>query len=66
MEHEPRISIDYLAGRSLAVGPFKEWYVAFDWIYDKLFVKPYLAISHVLRSDPFDHTIGLIPRLVKG
>lgn len=34
MEHEPRISIDYLAGRSLAVGPFKEWYVAFDWIYD--------------------------------
>lgn len=34
MEHEPRISIDYLAGRSLAVGPFREWYVAFDWIYD--------------------------------
>ncbi|SDS74953.1 nucleoside-specific channel-forming protein [Pseudomonas sp. Z003-0.4C(8344-21)] len=34
MEHEPRISIDYLAGRSLAIGPFKEWYVAFDWIYD--------------------------------
>lgn len=25
MEHEPRISIDYLAGRSLAIGPFKEW-----------------------------------------
>ena len=34
MEHEPRISIDSLSGRSLAIGPFKEWYVAFDWIYD--------------------------------
>lgn len=28
MEHEPRISIDYLAGRSLAIGPFKEWYLS--------------------------------------
>lgn len=34
MEHEPRISIDQLSGRSLAFGPFKEWYLAFDWIYD--------------------------------
>ncbi len=44
------------------------WYAAwgFDWLYDKLFVKPYLAISHLLRKDPIDQTIGLIPRLVKG
>ncbi|MCS4061312.1 nucleoside-specific channel-forming protein [Pseudomonas putida] len=34
MEHEPRISIDGLAGRSFAFGPFKEFYVAFDWLYD--------------------------------
>ncbi|WP_226505993.1 NADH-quinone oxidoreductase subunit L [Pseudomonas sp. MWU16-30317] len=44
------------------------WYAAwgFDWLYDKLFVKPYLAISHLLRKDPIDQTIGLIPQLVKG
>jgi nucleoside-specific channel-forming protein len=34
MEHEPRISIDSLLGKSLAVGPFKEFYLAFDWLYD--------------------------------
>ncbi|GGM28804.1 nucleoside-specific channel-forming protein Tsx [Pseudomonas asuensis] len=34
MEHEPRISIDELVGRKLGFGPFKEFYVAFDWIYD--------------------------------
>ncbi|PTB18794.1 nucleoside-specific channel-forming protein Tsx [Trinickia symbiotica] len=34
-EQEPRISIDHLVGRSLAIGPVKEWYVAFDWIYDQ-------------------------------
>ncbi|WPP01824.1 NADH-quinone oxidoreductase subunit L [Pseudomonas sp. HR96] len=44
------------------------WYAAwgFDWIYDKLLVKPYLAISHILRRDPLDRTIGLIPRLAKA
>ncbi|MBU9686705.1 nucleoside-specific channel-forming protein Tsx [Burkholderia gladioli] len=34
-EQEPRVSIDHLLGKSLAIGPFKEWYVAFDWIYDQ-------------------------------
>ncbi len=34
MEHEPRVSIDELLGRKLGFGPFKEFYVAFDWIYD--------------------------------
>ncbi|MBD8496392.1 NADH-quinone oxidoreductase subunit L [Pseudomonas syringae] len=51
-------------GRLLSAWWFAAW--GFDWVYDKLFVKPYLAISHMLRSDPFDRIIGLIPRLVKG
>ncbi|MDY7792734.1 nucleoside-specific channel-forming protein Tsx [Burkholderia ubonensis] len=34
-EQEPRVSIDDLVGRRLGFGPFKEWYVAFDWIYDQ-------------------------------
>jgi len=51
-------------GRLLSAWWFAAW--GFDWIYDKLFVKPYLAISHVLRKDPLDQTIGLIPRMAKG
>ncbi|WDY59897.1 NADH-quinone oxidoreductase subunit L [Pseudomonas sp. PSKL.D1] len=44
------------------------WYAAwgFDWIYDKLFVKPYLLICHILRKDPVDRSIGLIPRMARG
>jgi nucleoside-specific channel-forming protein len=34
-EQAPRVSIDSLAGRQLGFGPFKEWYAAFDWIYDQ-------------------------------
>ncbi|AJY41030.1 nucleoside-specific channel-forming protein Tsx [Burkholderia humptydooensis] len=34
-EQEPRVSIDDLLRRHLGFGPFKEWYVAFDWIYDQ-------------------------------
>jgi NADH-quinone oxidoreductase subunit L len=51
-------------GRVLSAWWFAAW--GFDWIYDKLFVKPYLWISHVLRRDPMDRGIGLVPRLVKG
>ncbi|MNT63651.1 NADH-quinone oxidoreductase subunit L [compost metagenome] len=51
-------------GRFLSAWWFAAW--GFDWIYDKLFVKPYLAISHILRKDPLDQTIGLIPRMAKG
>ena len=51
-------------GRVLSAWWFAAW--GFDWIYDKLLVKPYLWISHVLRRDPMDRGIGLVPRLVKG
>lgn len=51
-------------GRVLSAWWFAAW--GFDWIYDKLFVKPYLLISHMLRKDPVDRGIGLIPRLARG
>ena len=44
------------------------WYAAwgFDWLYDKLFVRPYLLICHLLGRDPIDRSIGLLPRLARG
>ncbi|WAF87923.1 NADH-quinone oxidoreductase subunit L [Metapseudomonas otitidis] len=44
------------------------WYAAwgFDWLYDKLFVKPYLLATRLLGNDPIDSGIGLIPRLIRG
>jgi NADH-quinone oxidoreductase subunit L len=42
---------------------FRWWQAAFgwDWLYDRLFVKPYLFIVHVNRNDAADQAIGLIP-----
>lgn len=37
----------------------------FDWLYDLLFVKPYLLLAHINRHDAIDKTWGLIPRLAK-
>lgn len=51
-------------GRVLSAWWFAAW--GFDWLYDKLFVKPYLLISHLLRKDPVDRGIGLIPRLARA
>ena len=45
------------------------WWLAgwgFDWLYDKLFVWPYLLICQLLGRDPIDRSIGLVPRLVRG
>ncbi|MGA4636548.1 MULTISPECIES: NADH-quinone oxidoreductase subunit L [Pseudomonas] len=51
-------------GRFLGAWWFAAW--GFDWIYDKLFVKPYLLITRLLGHDPIDSGIGLIPRIVRG
>ena len=42
---------------------FRWWQAAFgwDWLYDRLFVRPYLFIVHVNRHDAADQAIGLIP-----
>ncbi len=43
---------------------FRWWRAAFgwDWLYDHLFVKPYLYLVHVNRNDVADQAIGLIPK----
>ncbi|MCC6074257.1 NADH-quinone oxidoreductase subunit L [Pseudomonas sp. GCM10022188] len=44
------------------------WYAAwgFDWLYDKLFVKPYLLLCRLLGHDPVDVSIGVLPLLARG
>jgi len=51
-------------GRLLSALWFAAW--GFDWLYDKLFVRPYLLLCHLLRRDPIDRGIGLIPLLARG
>jgi NADH-quinone oxidoreductase subunit L len=42
---------------------FRWWRAAFgwDWLYDRLFVKPYLFLVYANRNDVADQAIGLIP-----
>nr|WP_298164946.1 NADH-quinone oxidoreductase subunit L [uncultured Pseudomonas sp.] len=51
-------------GRFLGAWWFAAW--GFDWLYDKLFVKPYLLACRLLGRDPIDRSIGVIPRLARG
>jgi NADH-quinone oxidoreductase subunit L len=39
------------------------WFVCwgFDWLYDLIFVKPFLLMTRLLRRDPVDKTFNLIP-----
>ena len=51
-------------GRFLSAWWFAAW--GFDWLYDMLFVRPYLLLCRLLGRDPIDRGIGLVPRLVRG
>lgn len=51
-------------GRLLSCLWLNGW--GFDWIYDKLFVQPYLFITKLLVKDPCDKAIGLIPLVIRG
>jgi len=51
-------------GRLLSAWWFAAW--GFDWIYDKLFVQPYLWLCRLLARDPIDATIRLVPRTARG
>lgn len=46
-------------GRFLSAWWFAAW--GFDWLYDKLFVQPYLLLCRVLQRDPIDRGIRVVP-----
>ena len=50
-------------GRLLTAWWFAAW--GFDWLYDKVFVQPYLWLTRILRRDPLDRTIGIVPVLAR-
>lgn len=50
-------------GRFFSVWWFHAW--GFDWLYDKIFVKPYLAIAKLLARDPFDAMINILALLAR-
>ena len=51
-------------GRFLSAWWFAAW--GFDWLYDKLFVQPFLRTSRLLAHDPFDRAMGAVPRIVRS
>ncbi|MCR3756577.1 MAG: NADH:quinone oxidoreductase subunit L [Sodalis sp. Ppy] len=50
-------------GRFFSVWWLHAW--GFDWLYDKIFVKPYLAVSRLLVHDPFNAMINIPALLVR-
>jgi len=62
---QPRL-LQWLEGTGLARLLSRYWYSAFgfDWLYDRLFVKPFLWAVRVNGQDVFDQIIGTIPVLL--
>ncbi len=52
-----------IASSSIGKVLTKFWFAAwgFDWLYDKILVKPYVFLAQILRKDPVDKTFNLIP-----
>ena len=38
----------------------------FDWLYDRLFVRPFVWLSRANRNDPIDRAIGVVPGALSG
>jgi NADH-quinone oxidoreductase subunit L len=51
------------AGRLLTALWLSGW--GFDWLYDRLLVKPYLLACRLLARDPLNSTMTLLPTLVR-
>ena len=58
---------------ALATNPATAWLGAlwknawgFDWIYDRLFVRPFVFLSRIMRNDPVDNAMNLVPATLSG
>ena len=58
---------------ALATNPATAWLGAlwknawgFDWIYDRLFVRPFVWLSRIARNDPVDGAMDLVPTALGG
>ena len=38
----------------------------FDWIYDRVFVRPFVWLSRINRDDPIDRAMNLVPATLSG
>ncbi|ACS86317.1 NADH-quinone oxidoreductase subunit L [Musicola paradisiaca] len=54
---------DSAPGRFFSTWWFHAW--GFDWLYDKVFVKPYLAIATLLQRDPLNALMNIPAILVR-
>ena len=57
-----QLKVDRLANSSLGKSLGKFWLSGWgiDWLYDRLFVKPYYGLANKLKSEPVDALYGLI------
>ena len=57
-----QLKVDGLANSSLGKSLGKFWLSGWgiDWLYDRLFVKPYYGLANKLKSEPVDALYGLI------
>jgi len=53
-------------GFTKLVGQFWKSAFGFDWLYDRLFVRPFVWAAEVNRNDVVDWLIGLIPLSLRG
>jgi NADH-quinone oxidoreductase subunit L len=58
---------------ALATNPATAWLAAlwrsawgFDWVYDRLFVRPFVWLSEINRSDPIDRLTNVVPAALRG
>ncbi len=58
---------------ALATNPATAWLGAlwknawgFDWIYDRLFVRPFVFLSYIARNDPVDGAMNVVPATLSG
>jgi NADH-quinone oxidoreductase subunit L len=58
---------------SLVTNPATAWLASlwknawgFDWVYDRLFVRPFVWLSSITRNDPIDGAMNLVPATLSG
>ena len=66
--HNRRINVDGLAASRFGDATRRFWFSGwgFDWVYDRVFVKPFIAVARLNKADAVDFAYRIIAAVTRG
>ena len=66
--HDRRVNIDGLIASKVGAATRRFWFSGwgFDWVYDRVFVKPFVVVAHLNKADAVDFAYRVVAAVARG